>query len=82
MADASFDTAYLQALVPVMRELGVECYAGVVLGPNPATTAHSDEPVLTSDERRLQAQKQEAKRVERMRFGASGGPRPLGPFDR
>jgi len=78
VADASSDTAYLQALVPVMRELGVECYAGVVLGPDPTSTAHSVEPELTPDERRMLAQRQEAQRLDRMRFGASGGPRPLG----
>jgi len=82
VADADAEIAYLRALVPVMRELGVDAHAVTKLGPDPNATALSDEPELAPTERMKLAQRREAERLERMRFGASGGPRPLGPNDR
>jgi hypothetical protein len=76
--DAVADAAYLEALVPAMRRLGVVSLGDVSLGP--AMTV--DTPDEMTDERKQLAEKQAAAREERMRFGASGGPRPRGPFDR
>lgn len=78
VSNAPIDVAYLQALVPVMRELGVVSFGTVTLGPAKAAEA----PDELEDERKQLALKQAAEREERMRFGASGGPRPRGPFER
>ncbi len=78
VSSAVTDVAYLEALVPVMRRLGVTSYRDVCLGQ--ATT--DDAPDALEDERKELALKQAAEREERMRYGASGGPRPRGPFER
>lgn len=64
----------LRARVSVMRELGVESWAGIVLGPLPsAPNGAGDDEAQRSD--RLEVLK--AEREQRLRFGTSGGPRPL-----
>lgn len=78
VSNAPIDVAYLQALVPVMRELGVTSFGTVTLGPAKAAEA----PGPDDDERKQLAEKQAVEREKRMRYGASGGPVPLGPFDR
>lgn len=75
--NAETDIAYLTALVPIMRELGVSSFGATVLGPEPGK-ATPDEPNLTKDERMKLAQREAAERLERLRYGASGGPRPRG----
>ncbi len=76
--DAVTDVAFLEVLVPAMRRLGVTSYGDVSIGP--ATTAEAPDDL--ADERKELALKQAAERAERMRYGASGGPRPRGPFER
>lgn len=73
------DADYLRTIVPLMRELGVQAFGDVVLGPATAPAPPREE---NQDERMKLAQKQAAEREERMRYGASGGPRPRGPFER
>ncbi len=65
---------YLNAIVPLMRELGVEEYDGLRLGPMPPSDAASREDDETQ---RLTPEKQVARaREERRRIAmaASGGP--------
>lgn len=64
----------LRARVKAMRELGVVKFGDIELGPLPAKAEpRDDEETQRSD--RLEAEKQ---RVARIRFAASGGPRPVG----
>lgn len=78
----SGDVAYLSKVVPLMRELGVTAYGSIVLGPDPKAASVPRDPELSDDERMNLARKTAAEREQRMRFGMSGGPRPLGPHDR
>ncbi len=69
------DIAYLEAIVPVMRRLGVVDFAGVKLGPVPLSDAGQDEPTqrtLTAAELERRA-RQERRRVA---SASSGGPVP------
>lgn len=63
----------LRARVAAMRELGVVKWADIELGPLP-TSPVGDGEDETQRSDRLELVKRE--REQRLRFGASGGPRP------
>lgn len=69
----TIDSSQLEDVVRRMRALGVTKFGGIELGPDPTTPRpdKEDETQRTADAERL---KQE--RDQRVRFGASGGPRP------
>lgn len=72
---AEEDITYLDAIVPVMRRRGVLEFKGTVLGPEPPSTAASDE----STQRTFTAEGAEKHaRAERRRvtLASSGGPVP------
>ncbi len=64
----------LTETVTVMRALGVVQFGDIVLGPAPSLVSSPDEDSTQRSER---LDKAERERVNRVRFGASGGPRPL-----
>lgn len=68
----------LEARVKAMRALGVVKWADIELGPEPAPAGTSSEDE-TQRKDRLEA---EQRRVARLRFGASGGPVPVGNNNR
>lgn len=68
------DPSQLPAVVAQMRALGVTKFGDIELGPDPTTRPDEGETQRTADAVRL---KQE--RSQRLRFGASGGPRPRAP---
>lgn len=65
----------LKARVTAMRALGVVKWADIELGPEPAPKAETSQEDETQRKDRLEA---EQKRKERLKFGASGGPVPVG----
>lgn len=62
----------LAAYVAEMRRLGVTRAGDIELGPDP--TARPDDEGETK--RTADAERREQERVTRLRYGASGGPRP------
>jgi hypothetical protein len=65
----------LRARVAVMRELGVESWADIVLGPLPSAPGGKDDDETQRSDRLELLSKE---RDRRIRFGASGGPRRIG----
>lgn len=65
------DLASLAATVAEMRRLGVTRWGAIELGPEPSTASPNEDETQRTDADRLKLE-----REERLRFGASGGPRP------
>lgn len=62
----------LKERVKAMRDLGVVKWADIELGPEPASAS----PEADATQRSLELERQETDRTRRLRYGASGGPRP------
>lgn len=69
------DPSKLDEVVAQMRRLGVTRFGDIVLGPDP--NVRPDEEAET--QRTADAHRAKLERDQRVRFGASGGPRPRGP---
>jgi hypothetical protein len=66
------DPSQLPAIVAQMRALGVTKFGDIELGPDP--NARPDDRGET--QRTAEAEMANIQRVQRLKFGASGGPRP------
>ena len=76
MTDTDSAVTDLEARVTAMRRLGVTRWADIELGPEPAQADDTSREDATQRSMKLDAENRE--RAYRLRFGASGGPRPLG----
>jgi hypothetical protein len=65
----------LRITVKAMRELGVVKFGDIELGPDPSAQVDTSKEDATQRSDRLEA---DHRRAMRLRFGASGGPRPVG----
>lgn len=64
----------LEARVTLMRRLGVVRWADIELGPEP--TPANASPTEDETQRSMTLEREKTERDTRLRFGASGGPRP------
>jgi hypothetical protein len=74
MTDAHDDVCYLEALVPVMRRLGVLEHATTKLGPDPQSAAGITDKEATQRNSSPIEQEQQSRQRQR-RILTSGGPR-------
>lgn len=63
----------LEARVTAMRRLGVVRWADIELGPSPL---EPERPEEDATQRSMTREREKTERDQRIRFGASGGPRP------
>lgn len=63
----------LEARVRVMRAIGVVEWRDIKLGPDPSSDVR---PEVDETQRTADAERLKRERDQRIRFGASGGPRP------
>lgn len=74
-ADTDSAITELEARVAKMRALGVTRWGDIELGPAPTSGSPEEDATQRSDMLDRKSQ-EDAKRARRLKFGASGGPRP------
>jgi hypothetical protein len=62
----------LEARVEAMRRLGVSRWSDIELGPSPDTSPDED-----ATQRSMRLERDAKERKQLLRFGATGGPRPV-----